>query len=201
MTKPNHALLNIQEHSLLGQCSCSCLYSMRWQISCYMDQSEDRGCSVALHNSQLIYFALSFIYLLAPAHLWQCWLRSDTETPRHLVEYNGLTVEAHVTCDRVMSGSVTVIGHSPTVTIHNSVTDTPLSVSHAYCFHLIRYYNHHPFPMSPGSSSLPGILHVSDTPCHEWYWPLIGPEWSHDLDTGLWLVDTPCHDSGQSGMG
>ena len=103
-----------------------------------------------------------------------CWLRSDTATLRHLVEYNGLTVEAHVTCDRVMSGSVTVIGHSPTVTIHNSVTDTPLSVSHAYCFHLIRYYNHHPFPMSPGSSSLPGILHVSDTPCHEWYRPLIG---------------------------
>ena len=29
-----------------------------------MDQSEDRGCSVALHNSQLIYFALSFIHLL-----------------------------------------------------------------------------------------------------------------------------------------
>ena len=35
------------------------------QTSCYQDQSDDRGCSVALHNSKLIYFALSFIHLLA----------------------------------------------------------------------------------------------------------------------------------------
>ena len=37
---------------------------MTWQISCYFDLSEDRGCSVALHNSQLIYFDLSYINLL-----------------------------------------------------------------------------------------------------------------------------------------
>ena len=35
----------------------------------------------------------------------------------------------------------------------------------------------------------------STCPTHlEWSWPLIGPEWSHDLDTGLWLADTPCHE-------
>ena len=33
--------------------------------SCYLDQTEDRGCTVALNNSWLICFALSFIHLLA----------------------------------------------------------------------------------------------------------------------------------------
>ena len=37
---------------------------MIWQISCYIDQSEDWGCSIALRNSRLICFALFFIYLL-----------------------------------------------------------------------------------------------------------------------------------------
>ena len=64
MTKPNCNLFNIWEHSLVSWCSCSCLLPMRWQISCYLGQPEDRGCSVALHNSWLIYFALSFIHLL-----------------------------------------------------------------------------------------------------------------------------------------
>ena len=54
----------------------------------------------------------------------------------------------HVTCDRVMSASVTLIGHAPTVTIHNR-HPPPLSVSHGYCFHLIKYCNHNPFPMGP----------------------------------------------------
>ena len=34
---------------------------------CYLDQSEYRGCSRALHNSWLVCFALSFICLLAKA--------------------------------------------------------------------------------------------------------------------------------------
>ena len=62
MTEPNCNLLEIWEHSPFSWWSCSCLHPMRWQIS-YLDQSKDRGCSVALHNSWLIYFALSFIYL------------------------------------------------------------------------------------------------------------------------------------------
>ena len=49
---------------MVSWCSYSCLHPMRWQISCYKDQSEDRGYSVALRNSRLICFALSFIYLL-----------------------------------------------------------------------------------------------------------------------------------------
>ena len=64
VTKPNSNLFNVWERSLNSWCSCSCLRSMRWQISCYLGQSEDRGCSIALHNSWLIYFALSFIHLL-----------------------------------------------------------------------------------------------------------------------------------------
>ena len=64
LTKPNCNFFNIWEHSLNSWCSCSCLHPMRWQISCYLGQSEDRGCSIALHNSWLIYFALSFIHLL-----------------------------------------------------------------------------------------------------------------------------------------
>ena len=38
---------------------------MRLQISCLLDQSEDRECSVTSYISWLICFALSFIYLLA----------------------------------------------------------------------------------------------------------------------------------------
>ena len=64
-----------------------------------------------------------------------------------------------------MSASVTLIGHTPTVTIHNR-HHPPLSVSHDYCFHLIKYYNHNPFPMGPDTSLLPMILLVSDTPRH-----------------------------------
>ena len=65
MTKPNCILFNFWENSPLSCYSYGCLYPMRWQISCYVDQSDDRGCSIALHNRQLIYFALSFIHLLA----------------------------------------------------------------------------------------------------------------------------------------
>ena len=60
-TKPNCNLFNIWEHSSVSWCNCNCLHPMRWQISCYLDH---RGCSVALHNRRLIYFALSFLYLL-----------------------------------------------------------------------------------------------------------------------------------------
>ena len=73
-----------------SKASYSCLYPMRWQISYYVDQTEKRGCSGALLNSQLICFALSFIYLLEhvsnvmpkswkihlPSHpwTWHIWL-------------------------------------------------------------------------------------------------------------------------------
>ena len=68
---------------------------------------------------------------------------------RYLAEYSGsLCPCCDVTCDRVMSGSVTLIGHTPTVTIHNR-HPPPLCVSHDYCFHLIKYYNHNPFPIGP----------------------------------------------------
>ena len=39
---------------------------MWWQISCFLDQSEDRECSRASLSSWLNYFALSFIHLLGP---------------------------------------------------------------------------------------------------------------------------------------
>ena len=43
---------------------------------CYLDRSEDRGCSIALYNSLLIYFALSFIYLFSS---FQVFSRENTE--------------------------------------------------------------------------------------------------------------------------
>ena len=64
MTKPSSSLSDIWEHSQLSWWSCSCLYPMWWLISCYADQSENRGGSVALLNSWLICFSLSFIHLL-----------------------------------------------------------------------------------------------------------------------------------------
>ena len=65
ITKPRHNLFDIWEHYFVSWCSFSCLHPMRWQIRWFLvDQSEDRRCSVALLNSQLIYFATSFIYLL-----------------------------------------------------------------------------------------------------------------------------------------
>ena len=69
-TEDGHSLLSILMNTLcLGGCKkiykgdsfYSCLYPIRWQISY---QSEERGCSIALLNSWLIYLALSFIYLL-----------------------------------------------------------------------------------------------------------------------------------------
>ena len=88
---------------------------------------------------------------------------------RYLAEYSGsLCPCCDVTCDRVMSASVTLIGHTPTVTIHNR-HPPPLCVSHDYCFHLIKYYNHNPFPIGPrhpDTSPILMILLVSDTPRH-----------------------------------
>ena len=53
---------------MVSWCSCSCLHPMRWQISCYLGQSEDRGCSIALHNSWLIYFVSPLYISLATLH-------------------------------------------------------------------------------------------------------------------------------------
>ena len=60
----NCNLYDVWGHSLFSWFSFSCLHPIIWPISCYLNQSEDRGCSIALHNSLLIYFALSFIHLL-----------------------------------------------------------------------------------------------------------------------------------------
>ena len=62
INKPKFNLFNI--HSLVSCSSCSCLHPMKWQISCYMDKSENRGYSAAWHNGRLLYFALPFINLL-----------------------------------------------------------------------------------------------------------------------------------------
>ena len=64
LNKPNCDSFNIWEHSMVSCYSWSHHYPMTWKISRYMDQSEKRGCSIALLNSWLICFALSFIYLL-----------------------------------------------------------------------------------------------------------------------------------------
>ena len=76
-TKPNHNLFSIWAHSLVSWCSWCCCHPMRWHNSCYMEQSEDRGCSVALQNSQLFYFALSFIYISLILLLWSSLSKPD----------------------------------------------------------------------------------------------------------------------------
>ena len=92
---------------------------------------------------------------------------------RYLAEYSGsLCPCCDVTCDRVMSGSVTLIGHTPTVTIHNR-HPPPLCVSHDYCFHLIKYYNHNPFPIGPRllafTNDSPRVRHTR-AHSHESWW-------------------------------
>ena len=67
MTKPYltyctiYNLFDIWEYSTVIWCSCCYLYPIRTKISCYLDQSDDQGCSIALHNSWLNYFSLSCI--------------------------------------------------------------------------------------------------------------------------------------------
>ena len=51
--------------------------SIRWQISCYMDQSEHRSCSVVLLNSWLIYFRDGIKTpdeTIVPIHLEVFWI-------------------------------------------------------------------------------------------------------------------------------
>ena len=84
ITKPNCNLFNIWEPSTVSWCSWSCLHQRRWLISWCLDQLEDRGCFVALHKRWLIYFALSFIYLLAGhTYTWELWLLAWHKCPGH----------------------------------------------------------------------------------------------------------------------
>ena len=84
ITTPNHNLFIIWEYTLVGWCSCRCLHPMRWQISYYLDQWDDRGCSKALHSSQLIYFAISsYIYIYPCLHMlsWKTSVLSSFSYP------------------------------------------------------------------------------------------------------------------------
>ena len=61
-TKPNCNLMNIWGHASVSWCSCSCLHW--WDDRSAATRTNQKTCSVALLNTWLIYFALSFIYLL-----------------------------------------------------------------------------------------------------------------------------------------
>ena len=73
---------------------------MRWQISCYMDMDQiiNWGCSVALLNSWLICFALSYIYFhgLGSSEISQNWMKFLSDVEYFYLEIEALELHWHL---------------------------------------------------------------------------------------------------------
>ena len=57
-------LFNISEHSRVSWYSYSCFHPIRIKISFFLDQSENRDCSIVLLNSLLICYVMFLLYIL-----------------------------------------------------------------------------------------------------------------------------------------